>query len=65
MIIIPSCIGLLSIDRAWKSHKGRMSDNSIMQKLIKRNGFKECGTIYLLNGSPRMAFQWSRQLDRR
>ena len=30
MIIIPSCIGLLAIERKWKSHKGRMSDNSIM-----------------------------------
>jgi hypothetical protein len=30
MIIIPCCMGLFSIDREWKSHKGSMSDNSIM-----------------------------------
>ena len=39
------------------------AENRIMQKLIKRNGFKECGTIYLANGSPRMAFQWSRERE--
>ena len=30
IVAIPSCIGLFSIDREWKSHNGRMSDNSIM-----------------------------------
>lgn len=32
-------------------------DNLIMQKLIERNGFKRCGIIYLMNGSPRIAYQ--------
>lgn len=31
-------------------------DNHIMQKVIRRHGFLHCGTIYLANGSPRMAF---------
>ena len=32
-------------------------DNKIMQRQIEKNGFKKCGTIYLENGSPRLAFQ--------
>jgi hypothetical protein len=31
IVVIPSCIGLFSKERAWKSHKGRMSDSNIMQ----------------------------------
>lgn len=32
-------------------------DNATMQKAIFRNGFKECGIIYLLNGEPRIAYE--------
>lgn len=32
-------------------------DNKVMQNLFLRNGFRECGIIYLLNGSERIAFQ--------
>lgn len=32
-------------------------DNSIMRHLLAQNGFKHCGTIYLLDGNPRLAFQ--------
>ena len=32
-------------------------DNSIMRHLLAKNGFKHCGTIYLLDGNPRLAFQ--------
>ena len=32
-------------------------DNSIMRHLLVKNGFKHCGTIYLLDGNPRLAFQ--------
>lgn len=35
-------------------------DNVIMQKLIEKNDFKRCGTIYVADGSPRIAYQWSR-----
>lgn len=35
------------------------SDNKIMQKLILENGFKYCGIIYLENGDPRLAYQWT------
>lgn len=34
--------------------------NLIMQKLIERNGFRKCGRIYVADGSPRMAYQWSK-----
>ena len=32
-------------------------DNHTMLHLILKNGFTPCGTIYLENGSPRLAFQ--------
>ena len=34
------------------------ADNHIMQKLITREGFAFCGTIYVEDGSPRMAYEW-------
>lgn len=34
--------------------------NLVMQKLIEKNGFKKCGRIYVSDGSPRIAYQWSR-----
>lgn len=34
--------------------------NIIMQKLIERNGFQKCGTVYVRDGSPRLAYQWSK-----
>ena len=35
------------------------SDNKIMQHQLKKTGFVECGTVYLENGEPRIAFQLS------
>ncbi|MBB3188586.1 GNAT family N-acetyltransferase [Microbacter margulisiae] len=32
-------------------------DNRIMQSVFTKNGFVECGIIYLTNGAPRLAFQ--------
>lgn len=32
-------------------------DNKIMQHTLEKNGFIRCGTIYLLNGEPRIAYQ--------
>lgn len=32
-------------------------DNYVMQNMLKKNGFKHCGTIYLEDGEPRLAFQ--------
>ena len=34
-------------------------NNLTMQKLIEKYGFVRCGTIFVRNGSPRIAFQWS------
>ena len=34
------------------------SNNIIMQKQIEKNGFIKCGTIYVADGSPRIAYQW-------
>jgi predicted GNAT family N-acyltransferase len=32
-------------------------NNYVMQNMLKKNGFVHCGTIYLEDGQPRMAFQ--------
>ena len=32
-------------------------DNLKMQGLLEHNGFQRCGTIYVLDGSPRIAYQ--------
>lgn len=32
-------------------------DNCIMRHVLDRNGFTECGTIYVSDGSPRIAYQ--------
>ena len=34
-------------------------DNAVMQNVLKRNGYKQCGIIYLINGAERIAFQKS------
>ena len=33
--------------------------NVVMQRHIESNGFEKCGTVYLANGSPRIAYQWT------
>ena len=33
------------------------ADNKTMQHLVEKYGFKQCGIIYLKNGSPRIAYQ--------
>ena len=33
------------------------ADNATMHHLLKKHGFVPCGTIYLLNGSPRIAYE--------
>lgn len=32
-------------------------DNMVMQHILKRNGYKQCGIIYIANGTERIAFQ--------
>ena len=34
--------------------------NRTMQRLIAENGFQKCGTIFVRDGSPRIAYQWCR-----
>ena len=36
-------------------------DNKTMQHLATRHGFKRCGIIYLENGDPRIAYQYSKE----
>ncbi len=33
------------------------ADNYVMQNMLKKNGFQQCGTIYIEDGTPRLAFQ--------
>ncbi len=35
------------------------NNNLTMQKQIEKNGFTRCGTIYVKDGSPRIAYQWT------
>jgi hypothetical protein len=36
-------------------------ENVIMQRQISKNGFVKCGTIYLEDGSPRIAYHWAKK----
>lgn len=36
-------------------------NNLIMQKLIEKNGFQKCGTIHVADGTPRIAYQWTKK----
>ncbi|MBQ6951154.1 MAG: GNAT family N-acetyltransferase [Clostridia bacterium] len=36
-------------------------DNHTMQHVVEKNGFRRCGIIYLENGDPRIAYQWSKE----
>lgn len=44
-----NCISHLRIDTHY--------DNRVMQHLIEKNGFINCGTIYVSDGSPRIAYE--------
>lgn len=36
-------------------------DNHTMQHVVEKHGFRRCGIIYLENGDPRIAYQWSKE----
>ena len=38
-------------------------DNKVMQHLIERSGFRKCGTIYVFDGTPRIAYQWTKGVN--
>ncbi|MBQ6165428.1 MAG: N-acetyltransferase [Clostridia bacterium] len=40
------------------------ADNRVMQRRIEAYGFVKCGTIYVADGSPRIAYQWDRPAKR-
>ena len=35
------------------------ADNKTMQHLIEADGFTRCGIIYIADGTPRIAYQWT------
>ena len=36
-------------------------DNKTMQHVVEKHGFKRCGVIYVSDGSPRIAYQYSKE----
>ncbi|MBR5422879.1 MAG: N-acetyltransferase [Clostridia bacterium] len=40
------------------------ADNRVMQRKIEQYGFIKCGTIYTADGSPRIAYQWTRDTQK-
>jgi len=36
-------------------------DNKTMQHVVLKHGFRRCGIIYLANGDPRIAYQYSKE----
>ncbi|MBE5781915.1 MAG: N-acetyltransferase [Clostridiales bacterium] len=36
-------------------------DNKTMQHVVEKHGFKRCGIIYVQDGSPRIAYQYSKE----
>lgn len=34
-------------------------NNKVMRRQIEKHGFKRCGTIFVRDGSPRIAYQWT------
>lgn len=48
----------LCLDKGVNSFKvDTHTDNKVMQNLLKKNGFKYCGIIYVEDGSERVAFE--------
>ncbi|MBQ7090268.1 MAG: N-acetyltransferase, partial [Clostridia bacterium] len=37
-------------------------DNKVMQKVLDRYGFSPCGIIYLENGDPRIAYEYTKKV---
>lgn len=54
--ILTSCIQYVS-DFVSNIRIDTHHDNVVMQKAILKNGFVECGIIYVADGSPRIAYQ--------
>lgn len=56
-----------AVNFAWKKIRhlriDTHRDNLPMQRAIQKNGFKRCGIIYLLDGSPRIAFEKIENLE--
>lgn len=50
-----------AVDFGWKRiphlRIDTHQDNLVMQKAVRKCGFQECGIIYLLDGSPRIAYE--------
>ena len=51
------CKGKLAEQKRSNLRIDTHEDNKTMQHLVEKYGFQFCGTIYLENGSPRLAYQ--------
>ena len=62
-----TCSGIMEKCKAFAlSHISELradthEDNKTMQSVLERNGFEKCGIIYIEDGSPRIAYQFSRK----
>ena len=50
----------MEIRKAEPAELDTHENNRVMQRAAERYGFKKCGTIYVADGSPRIAYQWNR-----
>ena len=50
-------------DRADNIRIDTHKNNATMRHLIEKNGFQECGIIHVQDGSPRIAYQYTKPSD--
>ncbi len=55
--VVEYCKEKMAEQAVWNLRIDTHEDNKIMQHLVERHGFSCCGTIFLANGSPRIAYQ--------
>lgn len=51
------CTELLRSEQIYNLRIDTHSDNLTMRHLIEKHGFERCGTVYMRDGSPRIAYQ--------
>ncbi len=55
--VLDFCKGKMAEQNITNLRIDTHADNRTMQHLVEKYGFKQCGIIYLENGSPRIAYQ--------
>ncbi|MBR6558675.1 MAG: N-acetyltransferase [Clostridia bacterium] len=55
--VVSRCVAF-ALERYSHLRVDTHADNLPMQRAVEREGFRHCGTIYLSDGSPRMAYEF-------